>query len=307
MNFRHLEVFYAVMVNGTVTAAARQLGVSQPSVTSTLQQAEARLGVQLFQRQGGRLVPTDEAHLLFEEAARAHDALAAVAIMAKGLELGRGGHVRIAAVPTIGLELLPNAIELFEGRHMGFQYSVATLNTEEIETQLDSRKGTFNLGFAFEMPKDSPLAMTKIGSVNVRAAVPASWAMPDKAELTIEELADRPYVAGFDHTALGIESQRLFAAAEREQNIVARCHTHFLAGALVQRGLGFALLDNLTIRALQQGDRADTFSVHSIKGAEPLPIMAVYQSERRISNAASVFIECFEEAFRGLVARARHA
>ena len=65
MNFRHLEVFYAVMINGTVTAAARQLGVSQPSVTTTLKQAEANLGIQLFNRESGRLIPTEEASVLF--------------------------------------------------------------------------------------------------------------------------------------------------------------------------------------------------------------------------------------------------
>lgn len=305
MNFRHLEVFYAVMVNGTVTAAARQLGVSQPSVTTTLQQAEARLGVQLFQRQGGRLIPTDEAQLLFEEAARAHDALAAVNIMAKGLELGRGGHVRIAAVPTIGIELLPDAIERFEGMHTGFQYSVATLNTEEIEAQLDSRKGTFDLGFTFGMSQGSPLATTQIGNIHVRAVIPASWQLPDREEISLQELADRPYVAGFDHTALGIESQRLFSVADQQPNVVARCHAHQLAGALVQRGLGYALMDNLTIRALQQSDRADKISVRKVAGAGVLPIVAVYQNERRLSNAASVFIECFEKAFGAMAAAAK--
>ena len=51
MNFRQIEVFFAVMTCGTVTEAARQLGVSQPSVTSTIQQAESRLGIPLFRRE----------------------------------------------------------------------------------------------------------------------------------------------------------------------------------------------------------------------------------------------------------------
>ena len=63
---------------GTVTEAARQLGVSQPSVTTTIKQAEAGLGLRLFRREAGRLVPTAEARILFEEAERAHDALAAL-------------------------------------------------------------------------------------------------------------------------------------------------------------------------------------------------------------------------------------
>ena len=73
MNFRHIEIFFAVMTCGTVTEAARQLGVSQPSVTTTIQQAERKLGIQLFRRESGRLLPTQEAMTLFEEAERAHE------------------------------------------------------------------------------------------------------------------------------------------------------------------------------------------------------------------------------------------
>jgi DNA-binding transcriptional LysR family regulator len=141
VNYRHLEVFFAVMTNGTVTEAARQLGVSQPSVTTTLKQAEAKLGIQLFQREGGRLIPTSEARILYEEAERAHEALTAIRTLARRLQVGSGGHVRVAAVPTMSLELLPDAIEIFQKRHKGFSYSVSTLNTEEIVDQLDTRKG----------------------------------------------------------------------------------------------------------------------------------------------------------------------
>jgi DNA-binding transcriptional LysR family regulator len=52
MNFRHLEVFYAVMTAGTVTGAARQLGVSQPSVTTTIKAAETGLVRCLKKRNG---------------------------------------------------------------------------------------------------------------------------------------------------------------------------------------------------------------------------------------------------------------
>ena len=66
MNYRHLEVFFTVMTSKTVTEAARKLCISQPSVTTTLKHAETQLGIMLFQREGGRLVPTQEAQVLFE-------------------------------------------------------------------------------------------------------------------------------------------------------------------------------------------------------------------------------------------------
>jgi DNA-binding transcriptional LysR family regulator len=305
MNFRHLEVFYAVMINGTVTAAAQQLGVSQPSVTTTLKQAEASLGVQLFLREGGRLTPTEEARVLFDEAERAHEALAALTIMARGLKLGLGGHVRIAVVPTLAGELLPDAITAFEDRHTGFQYSVATMNTEDIIEKLDLRVGTFDLGFTLGVQQDASLASRDIGETPIYAVFPADWALPDGPQIELAELADRPYVSGFDNTALGVECSRLFAESNIAPNTVARSHAHSVAGALVERGLGFALLDLLTVYSMLQGPSAERIAIRAVVGAESLPVVAVYSSRRTLSNAAAIFIECFKAAFDRLEGLAR--
>ena len=59
MNLRHIEIFHAVYVNGSVSAAARALNVSQPSVSKMLRHAESLLGFNLFQRTNGGLVPTE--------------------------------------------------------------------------------------------------------------------------------------------------------------------------------------------------------------------------------------------------------
>ncbi|MDH3431417.1 MAG: LysR family transcriptional regulator [Gammaproteobacteria bacterium] len=305
MNFRHLEVFYAVMINGTVTAASRQLGVTQPSVTTTLKQAEASLGIRLFQREGGRLIPTDEARVLFDEAERAHEALAAVTIMARSMKLGLGGHVRVAAVPTLSMELLPDAIAAFEARHTGFQYSVATDNTEEIVDELDSRSGTYDLGFTLGMPADAALASTQIGTAKIFAVAPADWELNDAAEIELAEFEDRPYIAGFDNTALGLESGRLFAEAGLEPNTIARSHAHVVAGALVLRGIGYALLDSLTVHNMLQGPHADRIAVRQVAAASALPVVAVYPSRRQLGSAAAIFIECFQEAFDQLEGTAR--
>ncbi|MBL8669235.1 MAG: LysR family transcriptional regulator, partial [Alphaproteobacteria bacterium] len=70
MNLRQLEIFRAVMLAGTATAAARQLGIAQPAVSKHLRQMEARLGLALFDRAGKRLVPTADARALLDHAER---------------------------------------------------------------------------------------------------------------------------------------------------------------------------------------------------------------------------------------------
>ena len=61
MNFRQLEIFRAVMDTGSATAAARLLGLSQPAVSRQLMQLETEVGLDLFARERGKLIPTAHA------------------------------------------------------------------------------------------------------------------------------------------------------------------------------------------------------------------------------------------------------
>ncbi len=65
MRLRHIEVFNAIMLTGSVSAAARLINITQPAVSRTLQHAEIQLGFPLFQRAKGRLTPTTEALTLY--------------------------------------------------------------------------------------------------------------------------------------------------------------------------------------------------------------------------------------------------
>src|SRR5690606_35875530 len=78
LNFRHVEVIYAVMLTGTVTGAAARLNVSQPAISNSLKEAEERLGFALFMRQHGRIFPTERATALFSEIERSFTGLDAI-------------------------------------------------------------------------------------------------------------------------------------------------------------------------------------------------------------------------------------
>ena len=97
---REMQVFRRIMERGSITGAAAALGVSQPSVSKTLQQAEERLGFPLFTRQRKRLIPTTEADALFPEALGAFAAIEVVQRLAGDLREGRSGMLRVAVTPT---------------------------------------------------------------------------------------------------------------------------------------------------------------------------------------------------------------
>ena len=70
MNEAQLSAFCAVMHEGSVSAAAQMLFISQPAVTKRLQNLEAEFGVQLFDHIGRKLVPTPAALKLLPDARR---------------------------------------------------------------------------------------------------------------------------------------------------------------------------------------------------------------------------------------------
>ena len=72
VTLRHIEVFRAVMTSGSVTAAAAMLHTSQPTVSRELARFEYLTRMTLFERSKGRLRPTAQGLLLFEEVQRAY-------------------------------------------------------------------------------------------------------------------------------------------------------------------------------------------------------------------------------------------
>ena len=91
MNLRQIEIFHAVFLHGTVSAAARSLNVSQPSVTKVLRHAERSIGLTLFERSKGRLIPTKDAHTLFAEVSDIQDRVRSLRQACQILRHGRGG------------------------------------------------------------------------------------------------------------------------------------------------------------------------------------------------------------------------
>lgn len=100
MQIRQLECFRALMVSGTMTRAAELLGISQPSVSNTIAGLEEELGFTLFIRQAGRLYPTPEAHLFFEEVSRSLAAVASTERAAKEIRSGKYGRLSMPPIPA---------------------------------------------------------------------------------------------------------------------------------------------------------------------------------------------------------------
>ncbi|MBI3523531.1 MAG: LysR family transcriptional regulator [Betaproteobacteria bacterium] len=136
MRLRHIEVFHAVMQAGTVSGAALLLHISQPAVTKVLQHCEARLKISLFERVRGKLYPTPEAHRLFVEVDRMNKDLAAIRRMAASFRRDETESLRVMATPTLGLSVIPEAMQHWVKAFPKGNCVLSTNHTREIVNAL---------------------------------------------------------------------------------------------------------------------------------------------------------------------------
>jgi DNA-binding transcriptional LysR family regulator len=112
---RHMEVFRAVMLTGSINAASKLLFVSQPAVSKLVSHIETTLGLRLFERSKGRLLPTAEAHALFREVEQVYQAAARVDQFAHALALGPSSLLRVSCSASLAMSVVaPALVELKE-------------------------------------------------------------------------------------------------------------------------------------------------------------------------------------------------
>ncbi|MGO4306899.1 LysR substrate-binding domain-containing protein [Cupriavidus sp. RAF12] len=113
MNFKQIEAFRAVMMSRSMTTAAGLLHTSQPNISRWIALLEHKVGFQLFQRSGTKLIPTAEAEAFYAEVERAFIGLESLDESANSIRQRGTGLLRIGAVGSIAESVLPDAIRVF--------------------------------------------------------------------------------------------------------------------------------------------------------------------------------------------------
>ena len=154
MELRDLSYFLACVDSGSVTRAARRVHAAQPTISHALARLESELGARILER--GARAPmrvTDAGQRL---AVRARQALAALAALPDDLaEVKRGarGQLRLCAVQSACVSLLPRALAAFVNAYPGVELSVRTLAAEKIAKAVAS--GQADLGFVAGAPSSA--------------------------------------------------------------------------------------------------------------------------------------------------------
>ncbi|MBX2836722.1 MAG: LysR family transcriptional regulator [Gammaproteobacteria bacterium] len=124
MQSRLLQSFLAVADNGSVTEAARQLNVSQPALTKSIQRLEEQLGVSLFDRASTGVVLTQYGNILRHHAKLMENEYRHAVTRIEELRDGRSGSIRIGAGPIWLVAILPPIVARFQHENPGVSISL---------------------------------------------------------------------------------------------------------------------------------------------------------------------------------------
>ncbi len=287
MNFRQIEVFHAVYVSGSITAAARALHVSQPSVSKILQHTETRLGFQLFRRIKGRLVPAEEAHLLFREVDEVYQRIGSLKLAVNNLRAGGAGHLRIAVLPTLGLGIAPQAIAKFRAKHPDVTFDVQTIGHVDILRCLYERESDIAIGFS--IPAHPRLKSSKIGTGEL-VMMQRKGTLPEKGQrFDLRRLRDQEYVSLTGSGPIGALLAGELARLEIQPKEVVSVRTFYVAAALVRHGAGVTVLDEFTARATATPE----LSCMPLTPAIPFGVHCIWLEEKPPSALCQKFIDTF--------------
>src|SRR5918996_4176432 len=150
LDVRRLRILREVAAQGSFSAAAESLYLSQSAVSQQIATLEREVGMQLLERTREGTRPTDAGRVLVSHAdaaiARLEEAERELAAIA-GLE---GGEVRIASFPSASATLLTMAVSEFVDRHPKVRLSVTEAEPEESLPRL--RAGEIDLALTFDYP-----------------------------------------------------------------------------------------------------------------------------------------------------------
>ncbi|WP_431284898.1 LysR family transcriptional regulator [Humitalea sp. 24SJ18S-53] len=280
MNLRELEVFRAVMEAGSVTAAAAELGMTQPAASKMLRQAEERLGFSLFRRDRKQMVATPEAHALLPELLGAFAALGGVRRLADALRAGRSGQLSVAAVPVLATALLPRAVQAFRLERPGVLLRLRAMTALEVVNQVADHQA--DLGVILGGCGDARVAAQLLCTSDIGVALPRDHPLAARASLSLVDLEGDAVITLGARQPVGQLIQAGYAEAGLPGRISIEVSQSSIACALVRSGAGVAILDGF---GLEEGE-AQGLVVRPLLPRIPLDVTLVVARNRLPSRLA---------------------
>ena len=284
MNLRHLEIFYNIMLYDSLTAAATVLCISQPAASKLLKHAEQRVGFRLFHRVKGKLQPTDEANLLYEQIKPIYDQLNELNKLTLNLAKNPQGILSIGCLPSLGLSLMPKLTALFLQDYPQVFLKIGTDHTQALQQKILRRE--IDLAFTFEPVVQHGITATKI------IDIPLVYidSKPSPTLQSIAQIDEQRWIHPDAASLLTVlNPHRVF------QSSLLNVETYYMVAELVRQGIGCSITDIYSA--------AHTVPPQMIHALTPELSMTIYVLQNESASCSKVsedFIELVQRKIQSI-------
>lgn len=241
ISVRALKAFVEVMHSGSATAAAKQLRMTQPAISRLIAQVEDTYGFEMFFREKGRLIATEDGKRFVAEVELALSNLERLNNVARDISGLTAGSIRVVAPPSFSEAVLADIVALFLKSHPGVEFSIDSRSVETARSMIAMRYA--DCGFV-KIPVDETDLSVEIMMTNASVCVMHhEHPLAALKQISPSDIGDAPLILLGAGRRWRSQVDQAFAEHRLRPLVSIETHTHGSACALAAKGIGMAILN----------------------------------------------------------------
>lgn len=264
------------------------LFTSQPTVSRELARLESLSGLSLFDREGGRLLPTAQAMLLLEEVERAYVGLERINSVARSIRRFEHGQLSLSCLPLFSQTLLPPVCKHFQALHPGIGLSITAQESPLLEESLTAQRYDLGLTENQHLPRGTQGEL--LFCSDMVCILAHDHPLLARPRLALEDFRGQDFI---NLSGLDIYRQTLdehFRQAGVDRRIVVETTNAASVCAMVRQKLGVSIINPLS--AMEEVGRG--LAIRPLQLSVPYRVMLIRPDYRPSSS----FVEGFCESLR---------
>lgn len=305
-----LRTVRAIADTGSISAAARRLGYSQPAISQQVRRLEHRLGTPVLERSGRSVRLTEAGQVLARHAVTVDAAIDAATAEVAAIAGLRAGRVRLVAFPSSSATLVPRALALLRVRHPGVEVWFAEAEPPESLAQLRDGECDLAVAFSYAGRDDDTNGGSTSGAIGrgeddlsglvtrhlledpLVLALPASHLLAGRDVVHLADLHAQTWIAGCPRCRGHLIE--VCAAAGFSPGVAYATDDYVAVLGLVAAGLGVALIPALVLDTarhhevvLREVSPASTRAVQAVTTPDLLRVPAVRATLDALTEVAA--------------------
>lgn len=190
MTLRHMRIFVCAFQHSSITKAAEELHLAQPSVSLAVKELEEYYGIRLFERMGRRIYPTEVGKEFYGYALHIVSLFDSMEQRIKNWDTL--GVLRVGTSITIGTHILPQLVKQYQQQYPDIRIEVMISNSSDIEEHV--LNNTVDLGLIENKPEHTAIHALPFMRDELCAIVPCHSPLASQSSVTLSQLAEFPFL-----------------------------------------------------------------------------------------------------------------